>query len=57
MSNALGYKKASTPGNAKPGNATISKNGGNADYETAKKSGDVMGLIRNAPDAKLNFSK
>lgn len=38
--------KNSTPGDAKPGNATMSK--GSSAYETAKANGDIGGMIVNA---------
>jgi hypothetical protein len=49
MSNALGYKKSSTPGAAKPGNATMTGNTGSAAYDAAKKSGDYASMALNCP--------
>lgn len=51
MSNALGYKKASTPGNANPGNATMTGNG-SAAYAAAKEKGDYAGMALNCPAVK-----
>jgi DNA-binding transcriptional MerR regulator len=49
MSNALGYKKSSTPGNAAPGNATMTGNAGNAAYAAAKENGDYTSMALNCP--------
>ena len=49
MSNALGYKKSSTPGNAAPGNATMTGNAGNAAYAAAKENGDYTAMALNCP--------
>ena len=45
------FKKASVPGNA-PDENTPMNTGANAAFETAKKNGDVGGLINNAPEIK-----
>lgn len=42
------FKKASTPGNAAPGNAPISATG--SAFSAAKEKGDVAGMIANAPE-------
>lgn len=57
MGNTLGFKKSSTPGNASPGNATLNQSGANAEYLAAKQSGDVMGMLKNAPEAKITIQK
>lgn len=49
MSNALGYKKSSTPGEAKPGNSTMTGNSGNAAYAAAKDKGDYTSMALNCP--------
>ena len=57
MGNTLGFRKASNPGNASPGNATLNQSGANAEYQAAKQSGDAMGMLRNAPEAKITIQK
>lgn len=52
MSNALGYKKTSTPGTAAPGNATMTASGGNAAYAAAKEKGDYAAMALNCPAVK-----
>lgn len=49
MSNALGYKKSSTPGSAAPGNATMTGTAGNAAYAAAKEKGDYTSMALNCP--------
>ena len=50
MANALGYKKSSTPGNAAPGNATMTGgSAGSAAYAAAKESGNYEGMALNCP--------
>lgn len=49
MSNALGYKKSSTPGSAAPGNATMTGNSGSAAYAAAKEKGDYQAMALNCP--------
>ena len=50
LSKAQGFVKTSTPGNVKPGNATLNNSGGvSAAYAAAKESRDVGAMIRNAP--------
>lgn len=50
MANALGYKKSSTPGNASPGNATMTGNpSGSAAYAAAKQSGNYEAMALNCP--------
>jgi soluble cytochrome b562 len=50
MAKALGYKKSSTPGNAAPGNATMTGNpSGSAAYAAAKQSGNYEAMALNCP--------
>ena len=48
---AMGFLKSSVSGRAAGGNATIGAGGAN-DYAAAQASGDIVGMIAAAPDAK-----
>lgn len=49
FANAHGYKKSSTAGSAKPGNANFSNTGRSAAFSAAKEAGDIDAAIANAP--------